>query len=124
MIVSSVHKVQAEDVDHFFELATSWLTALANLPGWISGSVGRSVDEVDHWLILQQWQDVGSCRRGLSTSDLRPIAFELAKSNVSSVSTFETLLQVTSDQVTKFDSVRSVDADTFSLADNKSSDEV
>lgn len=124
MIVSSVHKVKAENADHFFQLATSWLTALAKLPGWITGSVGRSVDEVDHWLILQQWQDVGSCRRGLSTSELRPIAFELAQSNISSVSTFETLLLATDDQVTKFDSVRSADADTFSLADNKSSDDV
>lgn len=124
MIVSSVHKVATADAEHFLELASTWLTALAKLPGWISGSVGRSVDEVDHWLILQQWQDVGSCRRGLSTSELRPIAFELAQSNISSVSTFETLLLANIDQIERFESVRAANADAFSLADNKLDNEI
>lgn len=124
VIVVTVHQVPAEQAERFAQLAAEWLTQLAKLPGWISGSVGRSVDEIDHWLIQQQWEDAGSCRRGLSATELRPMAFELAKSAISEVSTFETLLIATCDQVKTFDSIRAADADSFSLSNNKLIDEV
>ena len=124
MIVSSVYRVETEDIARFQELATSWLTELAKLPGWLSGSLARSVDEIDHWLINQRWVDAGSCRRALSKTELRPIAFELAKFSISDVSTFEPLLVVEGDQLNYFESIRAHDADTFSLAENKLSDEV
>ncbi|MFM1906078.1 MAG: hypothetical protein RIT32_874 [Actinomycetota bacterium] len=124
VIVVTVHQVPADKVEHFAQLAAEWLTQLAQLPGWVSGSLGRSVDEIDHWLIQQQWEDAGSCRRGLSATQLRPIAFELAQSTICEVSTFEPLLIATSDQVQTFDSIRAADADSFSLSDNKLIDEV
>lgn len=124
MIVSSVYRVETEDVIRFQKSATSWLTELAKLPGWISGSLARSVDEIDHWLINQRWVDAGSCRRALSKTELRPIAFELAKYSISEISTFEPLLVVEGDQLSFFESIRAQDADTFSLAENKLSDEV
>jgi heme oxygenase (mycobilin-producing) len=116
MIVSTVHKVSEAEEAEFFEQATQWLTALGQLPGWITGSVARSVDEVDTWLIHQEWIDAGSCRRGLSTSQLRPLAFAIAKSNLSQVSTFEQLVVVTKDEVREYKSDRASDADTFSLS--------
>jgi hypothetical protein len=118
VIVSTVHKVSSEQQGEFLNLATQWLTGLGKLPGWVNGSVGRSVDEVDIWLIHQEWQDAGSCRRGLSNSQLRPLAFAIAKTNFSEVSTFEQLLIVNKDGVKKYESDRASDADTFSLSEN------
>jgi heme-degrading monooxygenase HmoA len=111
-----VHKVSAAEEAEFLQQATQWLTALGQLPGWITGSLGRSVDEVDTWLIHQEWADAGSCRRGLSASQLRPLAFAVARSNVSQVSTFEQLMIVTKDEIKEFKSDRASDADTFSLS--------
>lgn len=122
MIVSTVHKIEVTAETEFIELANQWLIALAQLPGWVSGSLGRSVDEVDTWLIQQEWQDAGSCRRGLSASQLRPIAFAIAQSNISEISTFEQLLIVTQSETKRFSSDRAVDADTFSLSTNTKKD--
>lgn len=125
MIVSTVHKVSAGQEAEFLQQATQWLTALGQLPGWVTGSLGRSVDEVDTWLIHQEWIDAGSCRRGLSTSQLRPLAFAIARSNVSQVSTFEQLVVVTKDEVKEFESDRASDADTFSLSESlRQADEI
>lgn len=122
VIVSTVHKVV--NSEKFYELATLWISELAKLPGWISGAVARSVDETDHWLITQHWQDAGSCRRALSKTELRPIAFELAQTSVSDISTFEPLVLATNEKVSVLESIRAKDADTFSLSDNKLADEV
>ncbi|MBM3690779.1 MAG: hypothetical protein FJW76_02045 [Actinobacteria bacterium] len=118
MIVSSVYRVNSDDVEEFYSLSKKWLSGLANLPGWISGNVARSVDEVDTWLINQNWVDAGSCRRGLSSSELRPTAFTLAKWMTSDVSTFETLITANTSGVVEFKSDRAFDADTFSLGNN------
>ena len=122
MIVSTVNKIEVTAETEFIELANQWLIALAQLPGWVSGSLGRSVDEVDTWLIQQEWQDAGSCRRGLSASQLRPIAFAIAQSNISEISTFEQLLIVTQSETKRFLSDRAVDADTISLSTNTKKD--
>lgn len=122
MIVSTVHKVDAAAEATFLELANEWLIALAQLPGWITGSLGRSVDEVDTWLIQQEWEDAGSCRRGLAASQLRPLAFAIAQSNISEISTFEQLLIVTKSETKRFSSDRALDADTFSLSANTKKD--
>jgi hypothetical protein len=124
MIVSSVHLVREENSNRFQELASLWLSELAKLPGWLTGSIARSVDEIDHWLITQHWADAGSCRRGLSNTELRPVAFELAQSSVSDISTFEPLMIAEKGEVKFFESIRTQDADTFSLSDNKLSDEI
>lgn len=124
MIVSSVHLVREENSNRFQELASLWLSELAKLPGWLTGSIARSVDEIDHWLITQHWADAGSCRRGLSTTELRPVAFELAQSSISDISTFEPLMIAEKGEVKFFESIRTQDADTFSLSDNKLSDEI
>lgn len=124
MIVNSVYRVSVENSIRFQELASFWLTELAKLPGWVTGSLARSVDEIDYWLITQHWADAGSCRRGLSTTELRPIAFELAQSSISDIATFEPLLIAERGEVKSFESIRTQDADTFSLSDNKSRNEV
>lgn len=124
MIVHTVHRITVENSNKFQESATRWLTELAKLPGWLTGSVARSVDEIDHWLITQHWADAGSCRRALSKTELRPLAFELAQSSISEISTFEPLIIAEKGEVKVFESIRTQDADTFSLGDNKSVDEV
>lgn len=124
MIVVTLHKVADSEAASFLRQSELWLTQLSEQPGWISGNIARSVDEVDHWLIQLTWQDAGSCRRGLSKSDLRPLAFELAKSAISTVSTFEPLISFNEGKISYQMSARAADADSFSLGQRKGIDEV
>jgi hypothetical protein len=123
VIVSLNYRVPFESQKEFTKLANEWLIGLQTLPGWISGTLGRSVDEVDHWLITQTWQDIGSCRRGLSKAELRPTVFALAKWMISEISTYEPLLTVTQSEVTNYNSDRSLDADSYSLGQNFSNED-
>ncbi|GAA0625374.1 hypothetical protein GCM10009547_30830 [Sporichthya brevicatena] len=47
------------------------LAALATRPGWVSGRVGRALDDPTTWVVVCEWTDVGSGRRGLTTGAVR-----------------------------------------------------
>jgi hypothetical protein len=59
------------DPEAFQADAESALAALATRPGWVSGRVGRAVDDPDCWVVVCEWEDVGSGRRGLTTGAVR-----------------------------------------------------
>lgn len=46
-------------------------SALAAMPGYVSGSLGRNLDDPDLWLLETTWADVGSYRRALSAYDVK-----------------------------------------------------
>lgn len=85
--------------DEFLAPARQLLEALSSAPGFLSGSVSRSPDEPDTWLLVSSWLDVGSMRRGFGTFDAKVAAAPVMPSAVDRVSAFETLLEVTPDGV-------------------------
>jgi quinol monooxygenase YgiN len=117
MIVATIHEVSSDKIEKFVDTAESWLTGLSTLPGWIRGSISRSPDEPTNWLIYQQWSDVGSCRRGLSNLGLRALAYELALSASSSISTFEPLIIAEGAVFTNPQTILAKDAFTIALGD-------
>ncbi len=70
------------------------LAALAARPGYVRGSLGRSTDEPEAWVLLTEWDNVGSYRRALGAYDVKMRATPLLADALSLPSAFETLLEV------------------------------
>ena len=43
------------------------LTILAGKPGYVTGGVGRNVDDPTLWVLTTRWENVGSYRRALGS---------------------------------------------------------
>lgn len=48
---------------------------LAAQPGFLGGEIGRNVDDPELWVLTTRWADVGSYRRGLSSSEAKQHAW-------------------------------------------------
>ncbi len=44
---------------------------LADKAGYVTGWVGRNVDDPDLWVLTTRWENVGAYRRALSSYDLK-----------------------------------------------------
>ena len=64
---SQAEQSQAEQsqAERFQAEAEQALRLLAERPGFVRGSVGRSTDDAGSWLLLTEWESVGAYRRGL-----------------------------------------------------------
>ena len=88
------------------------LRLLAERPGFVRGSVGRSTDDAGSWLLLTEWESVGAYRRGLGGYQVKLIATPLLSQALDQPSAFEQLLSIGADgQETTRLSDRATDAD-------------
>jgi len=71
MLVVTRYRVEAASATSFAAQAHDALRVLAARPGWVSGVVGRNVDDPCLWTITTRWRDVGSYRRALSATDVK-----------------------------------------------------
>jgi hypothetical protein len=81
----------------FADRAQRALAALAACPGYLRGTLGRSMDEPSAWLLLTEWRDVGSYRRALGAYDVKVHATPLLASALDLPGAFEPLLDVAAD---------------------------
>jgi quinol monooxygenase YgiN len=81
----------------FAERAQQALTALAARPGYLRGTLGRSTDDASAWVLLTEWENVGSYRRALSSYDVKMHATPLLATAIDLPSGFEELVEVTPD---------------------------
>lgn len=91
MIVITRHTVAPEDSDEFTAAASAALEALAARPGYLKGSLARSVDEPGLWTIVTEWEGPGAYRRALSNFDVRVTAVPLLSTARDEPSAFEVL---------------------------------
>jgi heme oxygenase (mycobilin-producing) len=70
------------------------LTALAARPGYLRGSFGRSTDDPEAWVLLTEWQNVGSYRRALGGYEVKLRATPLLAQALDLPSAYEPLLEV------------------------------
>ena len=77
----------------FAERAQRALEALAARPGYVRGTLGRSIDD-DAWVLLTEWENVGSYRRALGGYDVKLHATPLMATARDLPSSFEALLEV------------------------------
>lgn len=72
--------------------AEAALSALAARPGFLRGRVGRSADDHDAWVLVTEWDSVGSYRRALSSAAVKLAATELLLRARDEVGTYELML--------------------------------
>lgn len=70
------------------------LGALALRPGYLRGTLGRSTDDPDAWVLLTEWENVGSYRRALGGYEVKLHATPLLASALDVPGGFEALLDV------------------------------
>ncbi len=82
------------DAPDFAARAQEALAALAARPGYLRGTLGRSTDDPNAWLLLTEWADVGSYRRALGNYDVKLRATTLLGEAQDLPSGFEALADV------------------------------
>lgn len=98
--------------DQFQEQAEQALRLLAERPGFVRGSVGRSTDDAGSWLLFTEWESVGAYRRGLGGYQVKLLATPLLAQALDQPSAFEQLLRIEQDgSETARASDRAADAD-------------
>jgi len=90
-MISVTHFAAADDA--FEHRAQAALRALAARPGYLSGRVGRSTDDAECWVLVSEWENVGSYRRALSNYDVKVHAAPLLAEALDLPSAFEALLE-------------------------------
>jgi hypothetical protein len=83
-----------EDEQDFQQRAYAALRVLAGCTGYLAGSVGRATDDAAAWLLLTQWQTVGSYRRALGSYQVKLVATPLMAQALDLPSAFEELLVI------------------------------
>ncbi|MEO9139040.1 MAG: antibiotic biosynthesis monooxygenase [Jatrophihabitans sp.] len=83
----------ADDVD-FAERARVALAALSARPGYLRGTLGRSTDDPCAWLLLTEWENVGSYRRALGGYEVKLHATPLLASALDVPGGFEPLIDI------------------------------
>ena len=81
--------VAAADTDAFRAEAAEALAALASRPGHLSGRLLRAVEDPTGWLVVTEWEGLGSWRRALSSYDVRVRATPLLARSVAELSAYE-----------------------------------
>ena len=84
----------------FVGRAQQALTALAARPGYLRGTLGRSTDDPTAWVLLTEWENVGSYRRALGAYDVKLNATPLLADARDLPGAFEALLDVHADGAT------------------------
>ena len=78
----------------FLDRARAALAALAARPGYVRGTLGRSTDEPDAWVLLTEWENVGSYRRALGNYEVKLHATPLLAAALDLPGGFECLVDV------------------------------
>jgi hypothetical protein len=84
------------DAADFEARATRALVALSARPGYVRGTLGRSIDD-DTWILLTEWDNVGSYRRALGGYEVKLHATPLLATALDLPSAFEALVDVSGD---------------------------
>jgi heme-degrading monooxygenase HmoA len=97
MLVVTRHQVPAGERADFLDHARDALAALADQPGYLSGCIAQSTDDADLFALETRWRDVGAYRRALSSFEVKMRAVQLLSSAVDEPSSFEVVVQRTTD---------------------------
>lgn len=76
----------------FAERGQDALVVLAQRPGYLRGSLARSTDSDDAWVLITEWANVGSYRRALGNYEVKLRATTLLAEAIDLPSSFEALV--------------------------------
>lgn len=100
MLVVSRFAVGPSDGDRFAALAREALAALAARPGFRRGHAGPSVDDPAEWVLVSEWDGVGSYRRALGAYEVKLAATPLLAQARDEAGAFEELVTADATGVT------------------------
>lgn len=66
--------------------------AFEQRPGYVSGTVGRAVDDPTLWVLSTTWDNVGTYRRALSAYDIKLHVVPLLSKAIDEPSAYEVLI--------------------------------
>lgn len=71
MLVVNRFRVPEADEPAFRVDVEAARAALADRPGYLSGTIGRNLDDPGLWVLTTTWEHVGAYRRALSSYDVK-----------------------------------------------------
>lgn len=89
MIVVTRYRVADGDASSFATRAHAALDALSGQRGFRTGGVGRNVDDDSLWTLTTLWDDTGSYRRALSSTDVKLAAVPLLSEAIAEPTAYE-----------------------------------
>ena len=87
----SVTHFRADDAG-FEHRGRDALSVLAARPGFLRGSLGRSTDDDADWVLVTEWENVGSYRRALGNYEVKVRAAPMLAEALDLASSFESLV--------------------------------
>ena len=91
MLVLNRFEIEPGAEDDFVQRAHTALAALAERPGYLAGRLTRALDDTAHWVLITEWESVGTYRRALGGFDVKMHATPLLAQSIDAPSAFETL---------------------------------
>jgi quinol monooxygenase YgiN len=93
VLVVTRYRVDAGDRQAFLSRAAAALAALAERPGFVTGDVGRNVDDDALFTLTTRWRDTGSYRRALGGFDVKTTAVPLLSLALDEPTAYEVLVE-------------------------------
>lgn len=93
MLVVTRYRVDASERQAFLARAAAALAALAERPGFVTGDVGRNVDDDALFTLTTRWRDTGSYRRALGGFDVKTTAVPLLSLALDEPTAYEVLVE-------------------------------
>jgi hypothetical protein len=91
VLVTNRFVVDEEAAGPFTERAHAALAALAARPGYRRGQLLRGLDDPRHWILVTEWESVGTYRRALGAFDVKVSATPLLAESLDEPSAYEPL---------------------------------
>jgi len=89
VLVISRFRVPEADAEAFRSDLERAHQVLAERPGYVSGQVGRNLDDPGLWVLQTEWEHVGAYRRALSSYDVKLGAVPLLSRAIDEPSAYE-----------------------------------
>ncbi len=89
VLVVNRFRVDQADASAFRADLETARAVLAERPGYLSGVIGRNLDDPTLWVLTTQWEHVGAYRRALSAYDVKLGAVPLLSRALDEPSAFE-----------------------------------
>ena len=105
MLVVNRFRVPEHEDKRFRRDVEAALQTLSERAGFVSGTIGRNLDEPSLWTLVTRWEHVGAYRRALSSYEVKLGAVPLLSSALDEPSAFEV---VEPDTVLNTESTRSI----------------
>lgn len=112
-----VTRYRVTDGPAFRARAEGALEAFAGCAGFVSGRVGRNIDEADLWSLSVEFADVGSYRRALGSYAVKVAAVPVMYEALDEPSAYEVLAHTEGSPDRRRGSDRAADADSVGLGE-------